>query len=322
MASYDDLDSLIVALKIARISAWMKSEGWIGHASYGWFRLRVAGTTGYQEEVTGTDSNGEGGGKYSISNVDEDHIHDYIDAFNDIRSAVDEHLSPWRTLPDPEVIQKWIEPMRLAISEIAISAVDKDGGPTGGGEVVHYVARAEPGRVAIDLALVDARPPDVSAADSLLALEARDGAKELLLSESLGRLPAWSLIDGGGAPGINKNSTFTAHDPQVADSFHPPRLATANGQLYATWVESTGASGVASSTAQVRVKVYDGTGTTLAAWSASDGDSATVGLNKNVGGAKSASWPGLAALGSKVYAVWSETNGTTPQIRAALAGCP
>ena len=89
MASYDDLDSLIVALKIARISAWMKSEGWIGHASYGWFRLRVAGTTGYQEEVTGTDSNGEGGGRYSISNVDEDHIHDYIDAFNDIRSAVD-----------------------------------------------------------------------------------------------------------------------------------------------------------------------------------------------------------------------------------------
>ncbi|GAA3529482.1 hypothetical protein [Nocardioides daeguensis] len=142
MSSYDDLDSLIVALKIARISAWMKSEGWIGHASYGWFRLRVAGTTGYQEEVTGTDSNGEGGGKYSLSNVDQDHIHDYIDAFNEIRSAVDEHLSPWRTLPDPAVIQKWIEPMRLATSEIAISAIDQDGGPTGGGEIVGAIELA------------------------------------------------------------------------------------------------------------------------------------------------------------------------------------
>lgn len=136
MSSYDDLDALIVDLKIARISAWMKSEGWIGHATFGWFRFRVAGTTGYQEQVTGTNGNGEGGGRYSISDVEQDHIDDFSNAFDTIRGAVDSHLSPWRTLPDPADIQRWIGPMRLATAEIAISAVDTDGGPTGGGEIV------------------------------------------------------------------------------------------------------------------------------------------------------------------------------------------
>ena len=52
---------------------------------------------------------------------------------------------------------------------------------------------AEPGRVAIDLAEVDARPADATATDSLLALEARDGSS-LSLARSLGRLPAYALI--------------------------------------------------------------------------------------------------------------------------------
>ena len=52
----------------------------------------------------------------------------------------------------------------------------------------------EPGRVAIDLATVDARPPDASATDSLLAVEARDGESEIRLSDALGRLPAYALI--------------------------------------------------------------------------------------------------------------------------------
>jgi hypothetical protein len=52
----------------------------------------------------------------------------------------------------------------------------------------------EPGRVAIDLAVVDARPADATATDSLLAIEGRDGSSGLRLSEALGRLPAWALI--------------------------------------------------------------------------------------------------------------------------------
>ncbi len=51
----------------------------------------------------------------------------------------------------------------------------------------------EPGRVAIDLAVVDARPADATATDSLLAVEGRDGSS-LSLARSLGRLPAYALI--------------------------------------------------------------------------------------------------------------------------------
>ena len=52
----------------------------------------------------------------------------------------------------------------------------------------------EPGRVFIDRAIVDARPADATATDSLLAIEGRDGRPADPLSRTLQRLPAWSLI--------------------------------------------------------------------------------------------------------------------------------
>jgi uncharacterized protein len=61
-------------------------------------------------------------------------------------------------------------------------------------ERVAALGPTEPGRVAIDLAVVDARPADSTATDSLLAVEARDGTTVLRLSDALARLPAWALI--------------------------------------------------------------------------------------------------------------------------------
>jgi uncharacterized protein len=61
-------------------------------------------------------------------------------------------------------------------------------------ELVAGLGTPEPGRLAIDLAIVDARPAAATATDSLLAIEARDGATNLRLSEALSRLPAWALI--------------------------------------------------------------------------------------------------------------------------------
>ncbi|HET7471698.1 MAG TPA: HD domain-containing protein [Candidatus Limnocylindrales bacterium] len=58
---------------------------------------------------------------------------------------------------------------------------------------VGSLGTADPGRIAIDLAVVDARPADASATDSLLAVEARDGSR-LSLARSLARLPAYALI--------------------------------------------------------------------------------------------------------------------------------
>jgi uncharacterized protein len=51
----------------------------------------------------------------------------------------------------------------------------------------------EPGRVAIDLAEVDARPADAASTDSLLALETRDGGRPSL-SAALASIPAYWLI--------------------------------------------------------------------------------------------------------------------------------
>ena len=54
-------------------------------------------------------------------------------------------------------------------------------------------APPEPGRVAIDLAEVDARPADAAATDSLLAIETRDGAP-MSLAAALASIPAYWLI--------------------------------------------------------------------------------------------------------------------------------
>jgi uncharacterized protein len=61
-------------------------------------------------------------------------------------------------------------------------------------ELVAGLGAPEAGKVAIDLAIVDARPADATATDSLLAIEARDGSTNMRLSEALSRLPAWALI--------------------------------------------------------------------------------------------------------------------------------
>jgi len=60
--------------------------------------------------------------------------------------------------------------------------------------LVATLGEAEPGRVAIDLATVDARPAGAAGTDALLAVEARDGTTELRVSEALARLPAYALI--------------------------------------------------------------------------------------------------------------------------------
>ena len=53
---------------------------------------------------------------------------------------------------------------------------------------------AEPDRVAIDLAIVDARPTESVGAEPRLAIEMRNGAPGPPLAEALGRLPGYALI--------------------------------------------------------------------------------------------------------------------------------
>ena len=61
-------------------------------------------------------------------------------------------------------------------------------------DAIAELGEPEPGRVAIDLAVVDARPADATATDSRLAVAGRDGRPTRPLSDWLDRLPAYALI--------------------------------------------------------------------------------------------------------------------------------
>jgi HD superfamily phosphohydrolase len=61
-------------------------------------------------------------------------------------------------------------------------------------DAVRSLGEAEPGRVAVDLAIVDARPADVSGLDRRLAIEGRHGSAPQSLERAIGRLPAYSLV--------------------------------------------------------------------------------------------------------------------------------
>jgi HD superfamily phosphohydrolase len=61
-------------------------------------------------------------------------------------------------------------------------------------ELIASLGPAEPGRVAIDLAIVDARPTESAGAEPRLAIEMRDGSPGPSLAEALGRLPGYALI--------------------------------------------------------------------------------------------------------------------------------
>ena len=62
-------------------------------------------------------------------------------------------------------------------------------------DLIATLGPADPGRVAIDLAVVDARPADVAVGEApRLAIEMRDGSTAPMLAEVLGRLPGYALI--------------------------------------------------------------------------------------------------------------------------------
>jgi HD superfamily phosphohydrolase len=76
-------------------------------------------------------------------------------------------------------------------AEAEVRAEYEDGAPPA--DLVGSLGDAEPGRVAIDLAVVDARPADATATDRLLALEGRDG-RPMSLAAALASIPAYWLV--------------------------------------------------------------------------------------------------------------------------------
>ena len=113
-------------------------------------------------------------------------------------------------------------------------------------------------------------------------------------------LPVWTFMDGNGANGLNKDATYSASSPQ---------LVMHRGVLYAMWSEDNGTAD------QIRAMAFSGN-VLLPTWTFVDGNSATLGLNKNTG--LGASVPQFARFSNKLYATWVETNGTNTQIRVIL----
>ncbi len=68
----------------------------------------------------------------------------------------------------------------------------EDGGPPA--SALAGLGVAQPGEVAIDLALVDARPTDPVEGPPVLTIEPRAGGDPIPLSRALARLPAYALI--------------------------------------------------------------------------------------------------------------------------------
>lgn len=113
--------------------------------------------------------------------------------------------------------------------------------------------------------------------------------------------PAWTFVDGNTNNGLNFNN---AKDASV------PRLCVFSGALYITWTENN--SGVF----QIHVYRYNGNDSSPA-WTAVDNAVASAtGINKDT--SKDATNSVLVTLGSKLYAIWAESNAGKDQIRVAL----
>ncbi|WP_436245735.1 Ig-like domain-containing protein, partial [Paenibacillus sp. LjRoot56] len=97
----------------------------------------------------------------------------------------------------------------------------------------------------------------------------------------------WSMIDGGGANGLNVNA---------ANRAEYPAMAVWNGEVYVAWQEKV-VPGITYFN-QIRVKKYNGTG-----WTSVDGNGPN-GLNMNP--AKEGMRPTLAVFNGSLYLAWVE----------------
>ena len=86
-------------------------------------------------------------------------------------------------------------------------------------DAVATLGAAEPGRVIIDLAVVDARP-SAAEADALLAIAGRDGRPPRPLADALGRLPAYALI-GRRYVRVDGDETHDGDQPPRPDAHGP-----------------------------------------------------------------------------------------------------
>jgi hypothetical protein len=152
------------------------------------------------------------------------------------------------------------------------------------------------GSTGIDAATHDALTPRLAALDTrLYAAWSESNGTVTRIRASVYSGGIWAPVDGGA---LNHDSTQSAS---------APALAVLNGELYAAWSESNGTNTV------IHVSGYAGNDS-APTWTAVDAG----GLNADA--TKNATGPAFAIASGKLYAAWSESNGTHALIRASVYG--
>jgi len=108
----------------------------------------------------------------------------------------------------------------------------------------------------------------------------------------------WSSADGGGAYGINFDTSKWGNYV---------RLAASGGNLYAVWREDVDPS--PSNIFKIQIKKYNGT-----TWDSAEGGSNGLSVDST----KSTNAPAITMLNQTVFVAWQEWNGSFDQIRAAM----
>ena len=103
-----------------------------------------------------------------------------------------------------------------------------------------------------------------------------------------------------------QNNNFQALNNSTSRSANNPQLLNDNSSLYAIWSENNGTAN------QIRVKLFDNS----TSWNLVDNiDDNATGINNNP--SKNAINPKLLNFNSRIYAAWSEDNGSASQIHVA-----
>ena len=115
-----------------------------------------------------------------------------------------------------------------------------------------------------------------------------------------------SAVYDNGTISWDTNSNFQALNYSTSYSANNPQLLNDNSSLYSIWSEDNGTAN------QIRVKLFDNS----TSWNLVDNiDDNATGINNNPN--KNAINPKLLNFNSRVYAAWSEDNGSASQIHVA-----
>lgn len=140
MATYEELDTLVGALKRAAIDSYMcsgSSSGSTWQRSEDYYYLHYYDEYAGGEKVTRPAADGSGGGAWTKSGSETgSNETKYLPNFDAVRSAIDAELAKgWLDIPDPAAVSGLVEAMRLTNGHLALGTVSSDGKVTGPGDI-------------------------------------------------------------------------------------------------------------------------------------------------------------------------------------------